>query len=46
MGNVFNRIGNGVGVIVHWVDTPFVACTVVVHAADAVNHWITQIDVA
>ena len=46
MGDVFNRIGNGVGVIVHWVDTPFIACAVVVHTADAVNHGVPQIDVA
>ena len=46
MGDVFDGIRNGVGVIVHWVDTPVIACAVVVHTAYAVNHWVAQIDVA
>ena len=46
MGDVFDGIGNGVGVVIHRVDAPFVAGVVVVHAADAVNHRVAHIDVA
>ena len=46
MGDAFDGIGNGVGVVVHRVDTPFVAGIVVMHTADAVNHRIAHVYVA
>ena len=46
MGNAFDGIGNGVGVVIHGIDTPFIACIMMMGAANAVNHWVAHIDVA
>ena len=45
MGDLLQRVFDGVGKGVHRVDAPFVAGVVVRGAADAVNGWVAHIDV-
>ena len=43
MGNPFQGILNGVGVVVHGVDAPFVTGAVVGHMVNAVNHRVPHV---
>ena len=43
--DVFQRIGNAMGVVVHRIDQPGIAGSNVVSAFDAIDHRIAQIDV-
>lgn len=46
MGDVFQSVLDGMGKVVHGVDTPLVAGAVVMHMLDAVDGRITQVEVA
>ena len=46
MGDPFQGILNGVGKVVHGVDAPLVALTVMVHMPDAVDDGVAHIEVA
>ena len=45
MGDPLQRVGDGVGVVVHRVDAPAVAGAVVAFAADAVEHRVAHVHV-
>ena len=46
VGNALQSILDGVGKIVHGIDAPLVALTVVMHMVDTVDHRVTHIEIA
>ena len=45
MGDAFKSIREAMRIIVHRVEAPLVSCSLMSHLADAINHWISQVDV-
>ena len=43
--DLFKRITLAVGKIIAWIDAPFVAHTVMVHAFSTIHHWVAHIHV-
>ena len=41
----FQRIGDAMGVVIHWINTPFVTRPMMADMANPVNHGIAQVDI-